>query len=168
AVGRWLSEADQAPGAPRAVLLSYGYWQRRLGGDPAVTGKSLTVNGQPVQIVGVMPAGFGVVDTEAELIVPLQFNRAQLILPGFFLRSVARLKPGVTLEAASADISRMVPLWMSSWPVPPGVNPRNWERWRIAPALRPLRQDVVGRIERGLWAGMGPRGSVLLIACGNV
>src|SRR5262249_31887040 len=104
----------------------------------------------------------------AELILPFQFNRAQLILPGFFLRSVARLKPGVTLEAASADIARMVPVWMSSWPAPRGVNPRAWEQWRITPALRPLRQDVVGRIEQGLWVVMGTMGIVLLIACANV
>jgi putative ABC transport system permease protein len=147
AAGRWLAEADQSPGAARVVMLSYGYWRRRFGGDQAVIGKSLTVGAQPAQIVGVMPAGFGVVDTEAELIQPFQFNRAQLILPGFFLRSVARLKPGVTLEAASADIARMVPVWMSSWPAPRGGNPRAWEQWRITPALRPLRQDVVGRIE---------------------
>jgi predicted permease len=166
--GRWLSETDQMPGALRAVMLSYGYWQRRFGGDPAVIGKSLTVNAQPATIIGVMPVGFGVVDTEAELILPLQFNRAQLILPGFFLRSVARLKPGVTLEAASADVARMVPVWMSSWPAPPGVNPRNWERWRITPALRPLRRDVVGSIEQGLWVVMGTIGIVLLIACANV
>src|SRR5262245_47732442 len=100
AAGRWLSEADQKTGTPRTLMLSNGYWRRRFGGDPTVIGKSLTVGAQPAQIVGVMPAGFGVVDTEAELIMPFQFNRAQLILPGFFLRSVARLKPGVTLEAA--------------------------------------------------------------------
>ncbi len=168
AVGRWLSEADQSPGADRVVMLSYGYWQRRFGGDQAVIGKSLTVSAQSAQIVGVMPAGFGVVDTEAELIQPFQFNRAQLILPGFFLRSVARLKPGVTLEAAGADIARMVPVWMSSWPTRQGGNPRAWEKWRITPALRPLRQDVVGRIEQGLWVVMGTMGIVLLIACANV
>src|SRR5215468_8776624 len=166
--GRWLAEADQSPGAARVAMLSYGYWQRRFGGDQSVIGKSLTVGAQPAHIVGVMPAGFRVVDTEAELIQPFQFNRSQLILPGFFLRSVARLKPGVTLEAASADIARMVPVWMSSWPAPPGVNPRNWERWRISPALRPLRQDVVGSIEQGLWVVMGTIGIVLLIACANV
>ncbi|HKX28967.1 MAG TPA: ABC transporter permease [Blastocatellia bacterium] len=168
AAGRWLAEADQTPGAAQVVMLSYGYWQRRFGGDRAVIGKSLTVSAQPVQIVGVMPAGFGVVGTEAELILPFQFNRAQQILPGFFLRTVARLKPGVTLEAAGADIARMVPIWMSSWPAPQGVNPRSWEQWRITPALRPLRQDVVGRIEQGLWMVMGTMGMVLLIACANV
>ncbi|HEX5085702.1 MAG TPA: ABC transporter permease [Blastocatellia bacterium] len=168
AVGRWLSEADQSPGAARAVMLSYGYWQRRFGGDQTVIGKTLVVSSQPAQIVGVMPAGFGVVDTEAELIMPFQFNRAELFLPGFFLRSVARLKPGVTLEAAHADIARMVPVWMSSWPAPAGVNPRDWEQWRITPTLRPLRQDVVGRIEQGLWVVMGTMGIVMLIACANV
>ena len=167
-VGRWLADADQSPGAARVVMLSYKYWQRRFGGDQAVIGKTLTVNAQPAQIVGVMPAGFGVVDTEAELIMPFQFNRAQLILPGFFLRSVARLKPGVTPEAASADIARMVPVWMSSWPAPAGLNQRDWEQWRITPAIRPLRQDVVGRIEQGLWVVMGTMGIVLLIACANV
>ncbi|HKQ74022.1 MAG TPA: ABC transporter permease [Blastocatellia bacterium] len=166
--GRWLTEADQSPGAARAVMLSYGYWRRRFGEDQAVIGKSLIVGAQPAQIVGVMPAGFSVVGTEAELILPFQINRAQLILPGFFLRSVAQLKPGVTLEAASADIARMVDLWMNSWPAPPGVNPRSWEQWRITPALRPLRQDVVGRIEQGLWVVMGTMGIVLLIACANV
>src|SRR5262245_40932358 len=166
--GRWLTESDQSPGAARVAMLSYGYWQRRFGGDQAVIGKSLTVSARPAQIVGVMPAGFSVVDTEAELILPFQFNRAQLILPGFFLRSVARLKPGVTLEAASADIARMVPVWMSSWPAPRGGNPRAWEQWRITPALRPLRQDVVGRIEQALWVVMGTMGIVLLIACANV
>jgi hypothetical protein len=149
-------------------MLSYGYWRRRFGGDQAVIGKSLNVGAQPAQIVGVMPAGFGVVDTEAELILPFQFNRAQLSLPGFFLRSVARLKPGVTLEAAGADIARMVPVWMSSWPAPRGGNPRAWEQWRITPALRPLRHDVVGRIEQALWVVMGTMGIVLLIACANV
>jgi predicted permease len=74
----------------------------------------------------------------------------------------------VTLEAATADIARMVPEWMSSWPAPPRVNPRSWEQWRITPALRPLRQDVVGRIEQGLWVVMGTMGIVLLIACANV
>jgi hypothetical protein len=139
-------------------MLSYAYWQRRFGGDPLAIGRNITVGAQPAQIVGVMPAGFGIVDTEAELIVPIQFNRAQLILPGFLLRSVARLKRDATLEAAGADIARMLPVWMSSWPAPPGVNPRNWERWRITPVLRPLRQDVVGHIEQGLWVVMGPSG----------
>jgi predicted permease len=168
AAGLWLSEAEQSPGAARVVMLSYGYWQRRFGGDPAAIGKSLTVDAQPAQIVGVMPPGFGVVDTEAELILPFQFDRAQLILPGFFLRSVARLKPGVTLDQAGADIARMIPVWMSSWPAPPGVNPRNWERWKITPDVRPLRQDVVGSIEKGLWIVLGTIGIVLLIACANV
>jgi predicted permease len=168
AMGRWLTDADQSTGSEFAGMLSHAYWQRRFGRDPAVIGTTLTVAAQPMRIVGVMPAGFSVAETEAELILPFRFNRAQLMLPGFFLRSVARLKPAVTLESASADLDRLGTVWMDSWPAPPGVNQRNWERWEITPALRPLRQDVVGRIEQGLWVVMGTIGIVLLIACANV
>jgi putative ABC transport system permease protein len=166
--GRWLSKEDQTPGAPRTVMLGYGYWQRRFGGDPSLIGRSITIGSQPTQVVGVMPQGFQVVDTETELILPFAFDRAQLVLPGFAFHSVARLRPGVPIEQASADIARMIPLWMSSWPAPPGVNPKNWESWKITPALRPLEQDVVGNVRNGLWVVMATIGIVLLIACANV
>ena len=166
--GRWLSKEDQTPGAPRTVMLGYGYWQRRFGGDPSLIGRSIKIGSQPTQVVGVMPQGFRVVDTEAELILPFAFDRAQLILPGFAFRSIARLRPGVSIKEANADIARMIPLWMSSWPAPRGVNPKNWESWRITPALRPLEQDVVGSVRSALWVVMATIGIVLLIACANV
>lgn len=166
--GRWLSKEDQDPASRRTVMLGYGYWQRKFGGDKSVVGRSIVLNAVPMEVVGVMPQGFRIVDTEADLIAPFRFNRAQLILPGFFLRTVARLKPGATLASASADIARMIPVWMSSWPAPPNVDPRNWERWKITPELRPLKQDVVGRVSSVLWVVMGTIGIVLLIACANV
>ena len=168
ALGRWLLKDDQTPGAPAVMLLSYDYWQRRFGGDAAVIGRSIQVASLPREIAGVMPKGFRVVDTDTDIFVPFQFNRAQLILPGFFLRGVARLRPGQTIESAQADISRMIPVWMDSWPAPPGVPPHNWERWRITPTLRPLKQDVVGPIQNGLWTVMATIGLVLFIACANV
>jgi hypothetical protein len=143
-VGRWLSEADQAPGAPRVVMLSYGYWQRKFGGDRGVLGRTMEVASLPRQVVGVMPPGFRVVETESELIVPFQFDRAQLMIPGFAFQGIARLRPGVTIQEASADLVRLLPVWMDSWPAPPGISQRNWEQWRITPALRPLKQEVVG------------------------
>jgi putative ABC transport system permease protein len=167
-LGRWLSEADQAPGASRVLMLSYGYWQRRFGGDRGVLGRTMEVAALPRQVVGVMPRGFRVVETDSELIVPFQFDRAQLTIPGFFLQGIARLKPGVTIKEASADLVRLLPVWMDSWPAPPGVSRRSWEQWRITPALRPLKQDVVGRIQNGLWVVMATIGMVLLIACANV
>ncbi len=168
AEGRWLSAEDQEPGAARTVLLSYGYWQRKFGGASNVIGRTIQLAALPRQVVGVMPPGFRVVDTEADVFIPFQFQRSQLILPGFAFRGLARLKQGESIASASADIARLIPVWMSSWPAPPGVNPRNWERWRITPALRPLKQDVVGGIEIGLWVVMATIAMVLLIACANV
>ncbi len=139
-LGRWLSEVDQKPSGPETVMLGYGYWQRRFGGAPSAIGRVLSVNSRSLEIVGVMPKGFRLVDVEPEVIVPLAFDRSRLILPGFGLQALARLKPGVTIAEASADVARMVPIWMTSWPAAPGINPRIYENWRIGPALRPLKE----------------------------
>ena len=114
--------------APQTVMLGYGYWQRRFGGDRSVIGRGITVDSRPREIVGVMPEGFRVVNADPDVIVPLAFDRSRQILPGFGFQGVARLKPGVTIAQASADIARMVPIWMKSWPAAPGVNPRRSTR----------------------------------------
>src|ERR1700747_1436924 len=72
-IGRWLSPADQIPGGPERVMLSYGYWQRRFGGDRSAVGRNLTADSRPREIVGVMPQGFRLVDAEFDLVVPLAF-----------------------------------------------------------------------------------------------
>jgi putative ABC transport system permease protein len=167
-LGRFLSQADQVPGAPQTVMLGYGYWLRRFGGDRSVIGRGITVGSSPREIVGVMPEGFRIVNVEPELIAPIGFNRSRLTLPGFGLQAVARLKPGVTMAEASADVARMVPIWMTSWPAAPSVNPRVYESWRITPALRPLKEDVVGNVTNALWVLMGTIGIVMLIACANI
>ncbi|HTA40885.1 MAG TPA: ABC transporter permease [Bryobacteraceae bacterium] len=167
-LGRWLSQADQKPGAAAAVMLSYGYWERRFGGDRSVIGRTIRVDSRPLEIVGIMPQRFRFIDTDFDLITPFAFNRANVLLPGFFLDCVARLKPGATIAGASADIARLVPVWMSSWPAAPGIDWRVYEAWRIAPAIRPLKQEVVGSVGNVLWILMGTIGTVMLIACANV
>ena len=149
-------------------MLGYGYWQRRFGGDRSVIGRSITVESRPREIVGVMPQGFRIVTADPDLIVPGPLERSRLILAGFGYEAVARLKPGVTIAEANADIARMVPIWMNSWPTLTGVDPRVYESWRITPALRPLKQDVVGNVGNVLWVVMGTIGIVMLIACANV
>jgi predicted permease len=166
--GRSLQGADQTPDAAAVVLLGYGYWQRRFGGERDIVGRSLQVDGSSREIVGVMPKGFRIVDADADLIVPARFDRAKQILPGFGYVGVGRLKPGVTIADASADIARMVPIWMTSWPAAPSVNPKVYEAWEITPALRPLKQDVVGKVGDVLWVLMGTLVLVMLIACANV
>ena len=166
--GRWLSQADQIPHGPRVVMLSYGYWQRRFGGDRSVIGRNITVDAQPWEIVGVMPRGFRVVDTDFDLIVPLAFDRNKQILAGFGFQGIARLKPGVTIAQADADVARMVPIWMDSWSNGPGSNSHFYENWKITPAIRPLKEEVTGSVGSVLWVVMGTLGVVMLIACANV
>ena len=168
AVGRWLSAADQVPNGPERVMLSYGYWQRRFGGDRAVIGRNLTMDSRPREIVGVMPQGFRVLDADFDVMAPFQFDRGKLILAGFGFRGVARLKPGVPLAEANADMARMLPIWMDTFTNGPGSNPHIYETWKITPLVRPLKQEVVGNVSGALWVVMGTIGLVMLIACANV
>ena len=100
AVGRWFSQIDQVPNGPGRVMLSYGYWQRRFGGDRTVIGRNIMVDSQSREIVGVMPQGFRFVDSDFDLTTPLAFNRGKLILAGFGFHGIARLKPGATIAQA--------------------------------------------------------------------
>src|SRR5215467_13927667 len=140
--GRWFSQSDQVPTGPQTVMLSYGYWQRRFGGDRTVIGRNITLNSRPREIVGVMPQGFRFINADSDLIVPLAFDRSKLILAGFGFHGIGRLKPGVTTEQANADVARMIPIWMDSWSNGPGINSHFYETWRITPAIRPLKQEV--------------------------
>ena len=168
ALGRWLSQSDTTPGNQATVLLNYGYWQHRFGADPSILGRTILVDARPRLIVGVMPAGFRFVDEEADLIAPLTIDYAKLRLPGFGYQCVARLRRGVTITQATADIARLIPIWMRSWPAAPGINPLVYENWHIAPAIRPLKQEVVGSVGNVLWVVMATIGIVMLIVCANV
>ena len=176
-LGRWLSAADQVPGAPipgsfsgqsTTVMLSYGYWQRRFGGDRSVIGRAITVDSTARQIVGVMPRGFRIVDADFDLIVPFAFVRNGLPLAGFAFNGIARLKPGISVTQANADLAHLLPVWMDSWSNGPGSDGHWYENWRIAPAIRPLKQEVVGGVSDVLWVVMATIGLVMLIACANV
>jgi predicted permease len=168
-LGRWLLPVEQNPRGPKAVMVSYGYWQRRFGGDPSVIGRSIEVDSQPRQIVGVMPQGFRMVNADFDLLVPLGFDRNQQPLAGFAFQGVARLKPRVPLAQANADVARMLPIWLDSWSNGPGIDSHSFfKNWRMTPALRPLKEEVVGSIGDVLWLVMGTIGVVMLIACTNV
>jgi predicted permease len=177
AAGRWLSAEDQT-GATRpppsvfkaytTVMLSYGYWQRRFGGDRSVVGRTIIMDARPKKVVGVMPQGFRIVNADADLIFPLAFDRSRFTLAGFNYQGVARLKPGITIAQANADVARMIPIWLASWSDGPGTDSRVYRTWNIAPDLRPLKQEVVGGIADVLWVVTATIGLVMLIACANV
>ena len=167
-VGHWFSQADQIPGNSQTVMLSDAYWQSRFGGNSNVVGQRILVDSQPREIIGVMPRGFRFADSDFDLIVPLAFDRSKLILSGFGLRGIARLKPETTISQANADITRMLPIWMDSWSNGPGTNPHIFEKLRITPMIRPLKREVIGDVGEFLWVVMGTIGVVMLIACANV
>jgi predicted permease len=166
--GRWFSRTDQNPHGGKTVMLSYGYWQRRFGGDRSVIGRNINVDSEPREIVGVMPQSFRLVNQDFDILAPLAFDRNHQILAGFGFQGIARLKPGVSIPQANADIARMIPIWMDTFTNGPGINPHFYETWRIAPGLRPLKQEVVGKVESVLWVVMATIGLVMLIACSNV
>lgn len=168
AVGRWFSQADDTPGTPETVILTFGYWQRRFGGNSSVVGRTLNVDSKPRTIIGVMPQNFRFLNSRADLIVPERFDRSKVFLGNFSYQGIARLKPGVTIEEANADVARMLPIWLRSWPPPPGFSRALFENARFAPKVQPLKQEVVGDIGATLWVLMGTIGLVLLIACANV
>ena len=169
AIGRLFTRYDDSPGAQATVLLSYGYWQKKFGGDRSVIGRSITVDGKPRQIIGVLPQGFHFLDwQDAAIVAPFQWDRSKVKLGNFSQRALARMKPGVTIEQASADMGRLLPIVWRSFPAPEGFSVSLFEKARIAPNLRPLKQDVVGDIGKVLWVLMGSIALVLLVACANV
>lgn len=166
-LGRWFSQTDVAPGSPQTVILTYPYWQRRFGGDKSILGRTLTIDSQPHVVIGVMPEKFRF-QRDPELILPQQFERDKQFLGGFGDQAIVRLKPGVTLEQANADVTRMLGLWIKAWDPNPGLDLKTFQSAHLTPHLRPLKDDIVGDIGRALWVVMGTLGLVLLIACANV
>src|SRR5580693_8494808 len=153
-LGRWFTAKDDAPGSPETVILSYDYWQRKFGGDASAIGRQIRLDGKTKEIVGVMPQSFRFMDMKPELIQPYQFDRNKTTLGNFSYSGIARLKPGVSLAQASADVARMVPLVNTRFQPPPGFSAKLFEDAKIAPKLHPLKQDVVGSLGKLLWVLM--------------
>ncbi len=168
-LGRVFSKQDDSPGAPQTVMLTYGYWRRKFGGDASVIGRNIIVDGKSRQIIGVLPQRFHFLDhDDPALVTPFQFDRNKVNLGNFSYDGLARIKPGVTLEQVNADVARMLPVVMTSFPAPPGFSIKLFEDAHIGPNVRPLKRDVVGDVGSVLWILMGSIGMVLLIACANV
>jgi putative ABC transport system permease protein len=156
-LGRAFSAEDDVPGAPRRVMLTQGYWQRRFGGADNVVGQQLVIDGRPAEVIGVLPASFKFLRTRPAIVLPmpLDVNAPRGISFGF--QALARMKPGVTLAQANADVARMISL------LPP-----TFARLELRPNVRPLAAEVIRNVGQILWILMAAVGVVLLIACGNV
>ena len=168
-LGRLFTDTDDKGGSPETILISNAYWHKKFGGDPSTVGRMINVDGRPRQIIGVLPADFHFLDYgETNIIMPMQWDRAKTKLGNFSFQALARLKPGVTMAQASADMNRLIPVAIRSFPAPEGFSAAIFAHAGLAANLRPLKQDVIGDIGNTLWVLMGSIALVLLIACANV
>jgi len=165
-LGRLFSVEDATPGTPFTVILGYGYWQNQFGGDPEILGRTMNINGQAREIIGVLPRGFRFLEHDPAVYLPYRFDRSGLTVSNFTNPSIARLREGVTIEAATADLARLVPLAVEKFPG--GLTLEFLEEAQAAPLLRPLKETLVGDVGDVLWVLLGTVGIILLIACANV
>jgi predicted permease len=160
--GRNFTPEEDQPGKNRVVIVSSGLWKRRFGSDPDLVGKSIMLNGNSYDVVGIMPQGFSFISDNVDLWAPIAFTPEQLA-PNMhgneFLIVVARLKQGLALGQAQAEIDALADQ------LRPQFYSRN-SQWGIT--LVPLRQQIVGEIKPALLILLGAVGFVLLIACFNV
>src|SRR5688572_3464861 len=159
-LGRWFTTEEDQAGANPVVIMSHRLWQRRFGGDPNIVGKPLTLSGRSVTVVGVMPAGFRIDSEAEELWVPIAFTEEeQQNRSAHYLDVVARLKPGVTLPQAQAEMSTIAARLQQQYPQ---------TNTNVGSEVVPLHEHVVGDIRPALLIFLGAVGLVLLIACVNV
>ena len=159
-LGRGFVEGEDQPGKDQQVVLGYGLWLRRFGADPAILGKSVSLSTKPYTVIGVMPPEFAFPAEHSELWVPLALppeQRRQRGSIGFWM--LARLRPGVALEQAHAELN--------------ALNKRAGEQFpdtdkRDGVAVVPLRDNLTQKVRAALWVMWAAVGCVLLIACANL
>src|SRR5688500_14323847 len=168
AMGRIFTREDTLPGAEDVAILSAELWQRGFGADPGVLNRVVDIDGSPTRIVGVMPRGYDVHDQRVELWLPLTIDPAN---PGnrggHFLYLIGRMKQGVTIGQARAELETVTQRWRTEFPnthAPTGIPDRGNHKLNIDP----LKDDIVGNVTTALWVLQGAVGFVLLIACANL
>jgi putative ABC transport system permease protein len=158
--GRVFTAAEDQPGAGHVVLLSYGLWQRRFGGDAGIVGKTLTLNGASYTVVGVMPPRFQFPTADDEVWVPIAFTQEEAAnRDSHYLTVLGRLKPGITFAQAQAEMSTIAARLQQQYPQ---------TNTDLGAVITPLHERIVGDIKPALLILLGAVGLVLLIACTNV
>jgi putative ABC transport system permease protein len=158
ALGRDIRPEETLPGGPRVAVVSYGFWQNRLGGAEDVLGRSLQLSGLSYEIVGVAPEEFAY-PRSAALWVPGHWTQETHPRDRHFLRVIGRLNPDVSIQTAQAELSAIADRLEEEYPE------SNHAR---GIHLVPLKEETVGDVRTGLLVLLGAVGMVLLIACANV
>jgi putative ABC transport system permease protein len=162
-LGRLFASEDERPGAPLTALLTHAFWNTRLGGDPDVVGKTITINAEPHSIVGVLPQDYSHPEPNPEreplLYTLYRFDPADLPRSGRFVRAVGRLREGSSFEEANAELVTIMSRLEREHPE---------TNLHASVHLAPLKEAIVGDVRRGLLVLYGAVGAVLLIACANL
>ena len=160
AMGRTFLLENEKPGSDQVAVLSYALWQKHFAGDPAILGKTLTLDGKSCAVLGVMPQDFSFPQS-AELWIPLNFDISPEMKQrkAHFLRPIGKLKAGVTMAQAQADTDAVARRLEEQYP---GTD----QGWNLR--LVSLREQLVGKTRPTLLILFGAVGFVLLIACANV
>ena len=139
-IGRWYTEDEDRPGGPKVVVLMHDFWSQRFGRDPGVVGRTILLDGEPYEVVGVMPPGF--THRRADVLVPLQRKLDPATRGSHFLVTYARLKPGVTREQAAAALRPAIEDLRSR-------HPDNFpKQWTLRLAEAPAAATVLGEARR--------------------
>ena len=159
-LGRIFSMENEKPGSDEVVILSYGLWQKRFGGDPAILGKTITLDSKQREIIGVMPQDFGF-SRASGLWIPINFDVSpdMKVRKAHFMRPIGKLKDGVTIQQAQADLDVVAKRLEEQYP-------ESNTSWGLR--LVSLREQLVGDTRSTLLILLGAVGLVLLIACANV
>jgi predicted permease len=157
--GRTFTETEDRDGA-RVAVISYGLWQRRFGGDPGVVGRAVLLNDTRHEVIGVMPRAFVFRNRDVDYWIPINFSPAQAAERGsHYLNVVGRLKPGVSLDAARADMQSIARTLAEQYPR---------ENRDVGVVLVPAKEDMLGNTRLELLVLMAAAVAVLLIACANL
>jgi putative ABC transport system permease protein len=160
--GRVFTGEEDQPGRNNVAVISYGLWQRRFGGDPALIGKEILLDGQKYAVAGVTPPGFQFLSKEVSLWVPAAFSPQELANRGsHYLTVVARMKPGVAIQDARADVAAITQRINRD-------NPVSWSGFELGSVVISLREQLAGDVRLALIVLLVAVGLVLLIACANI
>jgi putative ABC transport system permease protein len=166
ALGRSITESDDVPGAAAIAVLSHDFWVARYGADPGIIGSTIRIDGEPREVVGVLAPGIELPEQDVDLWVPMGLDPSAPAQNSHFLSAIARLKPGVELSQAQADLNRMTAQFPELFPQ--AYSPGWMAESKFRTDAQPLREKVVGEVTGRLWILLGAVGLVLLIACANV
>jgi putative ABC transport system permease protein len=166
--GRVFSDADSQPGAEPVAILAQATWQTSFGGDETVLGRAVPIDGVSTRIVGIMPAGFDVHDEGVDVFQPLTIDPKTFPTrrSNHFLYMIGRLKGGVSVPQAQADLDTMIDQWRT---LSGKVHaPQRTPTFQHLIQMEPLKNDMIGSVGTALWVLQGAVGFVLLIACANL